>query len=148
MPLPVLAVFFLLIVISLPYAEESRGSIVLKIHGFRNNKGKARILLFSADEKEYFPSEHKKAYKAHIIPVENQEATFAFRDIPYGSYAISVHHDENDNGRIDSNLFKIPREGLGASNDAKGSFGPPSYDKAEIKLNNETLEVEINMVYP
>jgi hypothetical protein len=35
---------------------------------------------------------------------------------------------ENSNGKLDTNFVGIPREGVGASNDAKGHFGPPKFD--------------------
>jgi len=41
-----------------------------------------------------------------------------------GKYAVSVFHDENSNGKLDTNFLGIPREGVGASNNAKGHFGP------------------------
>lgn len=127
--------------------DEVRGSISLEITGFRNNKGNARILIFSEKEKKYFPSDHNRAYGAYIISIEDERAELVLEDLPYGSYAISVHHDENEDGRVNTNLFGIPREGLGATNDAKGKFGPPSFDKAVIFLKNESIAVKINMVY-
>jgi uncharacterized protein (DUF2141 family) len=37
-------------------------------------------------------------------------------DLPKGTYAIQVMHDENDNGKIDANFMGIPTEGYGFSN--------------------------------
>jgi len=45
-------------------------------------------------------------------------------------YAVSVFHDENYNGKLDTNLLGIPREGVGASNDARGNFRPPKFGAA------------------
>jgi len=36
--------------------------------------------------------------------------------IPPGTYAIACYHDENDNGKLDTNFLGIPKEGTGASN--------------------------------
>ncbi len=128
--------------------EEKTGRIVVEIKGLKNNEGKARILIFSEKEKDYFPSDHEKAYRAHVMPASDAQEGFVFEGVPFGSYAVSVHHDENDDGRVNSNFLGIPKEGLGASNDAKDSFGPPPFRKAEVALNDDTLVVKINIVYP
>ena len=114
--------------------------------GFENNTGKARLLLFTDTQKEFFPSEQDSALIKRILPIENNQVVFELDSIPYGDYAISVHHDENDDDKINSNWLGIPKEGLGASNDAKGSFGPPSFEKAKITLNKPKMSITINMV--
>ena len=42
-----------------------------------------------------------------------------FNDIPPGTYAIAVFHDENANGKLDKNFLGIPCEGYGASNNVR-----------------------------
>lgn len=51
-----------------------------------------------------------------------------------GGYAVVAFHDENANGELDANLLGIPTEGYGFSNDARSSFGPPSYDAARVDV--------------
>ncbi|WP_163130373.1 DUF2141 domain-containing protein [Agarivorans sp. Alg241-V36] len=51
--------------------------------------------------------------------------------------AINVYHDINANGVLDTNWFGIPKEPTGMSNNPKGSFGPPSYQDAKIKLSGQ-----------
>ncbi|GEO01595.1 hypothetical protein NSE01_34270 [Novosphingobium sediminis] len=52
------------------------------------------------------------------------------RDVPPGLYAAQAFHDENSNTKVDRALFGIPKEGVGFSNDARISFGPPSWKNA------------------
>ena len=59
-----------------------------------------------------------------------------FENVPVGSYALSVIHDENENFELDSNFFGIPKEGFGFGNDAMGSFGPPSFEKTLVKVGD------------
>jgi uncharacterized protein (DUF2141 family) len=122
------------------------GAIRVDVYGFANDNGKARLLLFNNKQKKYFPSEDKYAYIRLLQTIKNGKATFYLKDIPYGDYAISVHHDEDNNGEVNTNWIGIPNEGLGASNDAKGSFGPPSFDDAKIILNSKDKIVKINIV--
>jgi uncharacterized protein (DUF2141 family) len=46
-------------------------------------------------------------------------AVCEFPGVTPGTYAISVFHDENSNGKLDTNLLGIPREGVSASNNRK-----------------------------
>jgi uncharacterized protein (DUF2141 family) len=46
---------------------------------------------------------------------EGEPAVFKF-NLPAGSYAVQVMHDQNDNGKLDTNFMGIPTEGYGFSN--------------------------------
>jgi uncharacterized protein (DUF2141 family) len=127
-------------------AQQNTGKIIVQVNGFKNNNGKARLLIFSSKDKEFFPKEKDKAYAKFIVPIKNNQVFFTFENLPYGDYAISVHHDEDNNGKVNTNWLGIPNEGLGASNDAKGKFGPPSFEKAKVTLNKEQISIIINMV--
>ncbi|MEJ2627499.1 MAG: DUF2141 domain-containing protein [bacterium] len=126
--------------------QEQTGSITVQVFGFENDKGKARLLVFTEKMKEYFPSEQDSAFIRRVLPIEDSKVVFQLDSLPYGDYAVSVHHDENNDDRVNSNWLGIPKEGLGASNDAKGFFGPPSFEKAKITLNKPEMSITINMV--
>jgi uncharacterized protein (DUF2141 family) len=128
------------------FAEANKGKIIMQVNGFKNSTGTARILIFSAKEAKYFPADQSKAYAKHVVPIKNNKVSFTFENLPYGDYAISVHHDEDNNGKVNTNFFGIPNEGLGGSNDAKGFFGPPSFEKAKVMLYVESVSIVINMV--
>jgi uncharacterized protein (DUF2141 family) len=64
-----------------------------------------------------------------------------------GTYAIAVYHDENSNGKLDSNFIGIPREGVGFSNNAKGHMGPPKFDAAAFRFSGGALELKIVVAY-
>jgi uncharacterized protein (DUF2141 family) len=70
-----------------------------------------------------------------------------FTGLRPGTYAISVFHDENSNGKLDTNFLGIPKEGVGASNDAKGHFGPPKFADAAFQFPGGHLELKIAMTY-
>jgi uncharacterized protein (DUF2141 family) len=46
-----------------------------------------------------------------------------FGDIPPGTYAIAVIHDENSHGKLDTNRLGVPTEGYGFSGDAGALLG-------------------------
>ena len=63
-----------------------------------------------------------------------------------GQYAISVHHDDNDNGKMDTNFIGIPKEPIGLSNGAKAKFGPPKYKDAVFSAGEANMEMPIKLL--
>ena len=62
---------------------------------------------------------------------------------PAGTYAISVYYDINDNGKLDTGLFRIPKEKIGFSNNARGRFGPAKWKDTQFDV---TEDIEVNIV--
>lgn len=101
----------------------------IEVNGFKNNDGKAKINLYNTQE-----SFMKKGIKSVKTVLKNNKTYAVFTDLPKGIYAVSMFHDENGNGEIDTNFIGIPTEGYGTSNDAKGFMGPPKYEDAKFEL--------------
>jgi uncharacterized protein (DUF2141 family) len=55
-------------------------------------------------------------------------------EIPPGTYAIGVYIDENENEKLDTNFFGIPKEQYGFSNNAK-AFGIPKFEAASFVID-------------
>lgn len=66
------------------------------------------------------------------VKVRDTTVEALFDIVPDGEYAVKVFHDLNDNGRMDTNLFGIPKEPYGFSNNAMGTLGPPSFEEAKF----------------
>ena len=60
------------------------------------------------------------------------------RDVPPGRYGVSVMHDRNANGKLDTNIVGIPTEPYGASGDARGRMGPPAFEEAAVDVQGDT----------
>ena len=120
------------------------GTLTIEIKKFRNNSGKVMVTLFN--NADAFPKASNKAIRSAAASIVDQKAEISFENIPPGEYAVSVFHDENGNQKMDSNFLGIPKEGVGASNDARGHFGPPKYQDAKFNFTgNQTIK--INIVY-
>ncbi len=123
----------------------SRGEVTVIVENFRADAGQARFLLFRSEDG--FPDEQPKAFKTVVVDVKNYKAQATFADLPYGTYAVYVLHDENANGILDKNFFKVPTEGYGASNNAAGIMEMPEFDDAEITLNSARLTIRVDIQY-
>jgi uncharacterized protein (DUF2141 family) len=127
-------------------AVAGNGSLEIKVTGLRGQDGRVLVALYrSADG---FPGESDKAYRQGSEENSGTDVTFRFGDLPFGTYAASVLHDMNGNGTIDKNLFGIPTEGAGASNNPKPGFGPPRYEDARFELTEAAQALEITVRYP
>ncbi|SDI59741.1 DUF2141 domain-containing protein [Winogradskyella thalassocola] len=129
----------LISVISFQLEAQEKYTITVTVVEADNDKGKMFIALYNA-ETEFLET----SYKGAISKIENKTCTVNFDDIPKGTYAVSIFHDENDNGKMDTNFFGIPSEDYGCSNDAKGFMGPPKWADAKFELkDNKTLTIKL-----
>jgi uncharacterized protein (DUF2141 family) len=112
----------------------------------RNSTGTVDCALFESPEG--FPTEVlHSATTIMVIKVRQTQARCNFEDIPPGRYALAVVHDENMNGKLDTNHLGIPTEGYGFSNDVKGLLGPPSFAAASFAYDGRNLELTIRLEY-
>jgi len=123
----------------------SSGTLTIEISNFRNNHGQACVALFNREEA--FPKLSEKAVRISYATITGLKSFVVFANLPGGEYAVSVLHDENDNKKMDTNFFGIPKEGVGASNDAKGHFGPPRYRDAKFIFNGDKQTIHIDITY-
>ncbi len=111
-----------------------QNTIEVSMSGFDNNDGTAMIALY--DSEENFLG---KLLLGKISEIENKEAKVIFSDVPEGIYAISVVHDEDDNGKLNMVMGFYPSEATGASNNAPAKFGPPKWEDAKFEVKNGQL---------
>lgn len=108
-----------------------------------NSNGKVYTSIYLS--KEGYPTDPSKAFKRTVTTIVDNKCSVLFDNIPKGVYAIACYHDENDNKKLDTYFIGIPTEGTGASNNAKGFFGPPKFNDAEFNVSADTnLTITIN----
>ena len=119
--------------------------IRVQVSGMRNDKGQIVCALFSSAPD--FPKNGDKAVAHGKALISHGHSACEFPGVAPGRYAVSVFHDENSNGRMDTNFMGIPREGVGASNNARGHFGPPKFDDAAFQYSGGKLDLTITIAY-
>lgn len=111
--------------------------IEFEIYGVNSNEGKLYIQLFKGED-DY---QKGNAISASIINAKKGSIKVAFYNIDQGEYALRFFHDENNNGKLETNLFGAPVEGYGFSNDAKPNFGPVAYSEAKFAVPAQSTTV-------
>jgi len=131
---------------TLVHAQSPCPGIHVKILGIRNSTGGVACTLFESPEG--FPTEYlRSATNIMVIKIRDKQARCDFEDFPPGTYALAVVHDENMNGKLDTNWMKIPKEGYGFSNDAKALLGAPTFSAASFLYNGQNLDLTISLNY-
>ncbi len=87
----------------------------------------------------------KEKFCGAVLNVKNKKAIWKLENIPYGEYAIKTFHDEDGDGDMDTNFMGLPKERFGFSNNVKGMFGQPGFDKAKFLLNADSMVVVIDL---
>ncbi len=122
-----------------------KGCIAIRINNVRNSEGVLGIALFKSEQG--FPEKPEKAFALASIATNESPGEVIIENIPYGTYALSILHDENGNKKMDKTWIGKPKEGFGTSNNPKIRFGPPEFDESGFVLDRETITMSIDMKY-
>jgi len=125
------------------YARES--TITVNVEGLKNSNGTVKIALFVS--REGFPFDISMAVRTLAVPIQNGTAQAVINEVPFGTYALCLFHDEDNTGRLQRNMFGKPREGVGVSNNPSMKKRAPSYDEAQFNVDSEKLTMDITVVY-
>lgn len=123
--------------------SESTGKLIIHIIGFPSSEGYAMVALHNSEQS--YQGEEAAAVDKKMVLVVDQKATVVFENVAFGSYGVSFYHDENANGKLDTNAIGIPKEAYGFSNNARGFLGKPSYRDVMFEMNSAEMELEINI---
>ncbi len=127
-------------------AQPACPGIHVQILNIRNSIGTVACALFESPAG--FPVEYlHSATNVMVIKIRKSQARCDFEDIPPGKYAMAVIHDENMNGKLDTNWLGIPTEGYGFSNDAKGLLGAPSFSAASFRYDGQNIDLTMSLHY-
>ncbi|MEP0984979.1 DUF2141 domain-containing protein [Ekhidna sp.] len=112
----------------------------IRVENIKKLQGSMKIAIY--DHEDHFL---KREILSKGKPIEDHNVEFIFNGLGKGIYAISVYHDENDNGELDANFMGIPSEPYAFSNNAKGMFGPPSFEDCQFEIVDGFQEIVISL---
>lgn len=121
----------------------AQGTVEVQIPNVGSNKGKVIIMLFN--NPEGFPIDREKAYKKVVLSATEGAMSHKFEGLQPGTYAVSITQDENDNGETDRNFIGMPKEPVGASNQA--SMGKPSFKRSKFDLPDGNQQISIEVAF-
>ena len=114
--------------------------LIVVVENIKNDQGNIRVAIFDNDK-----SFLKKPLDGQFLNAKPGTLLFAFKDLPNGTYAVSIFHDLNSNDKLDTNFVGKPIEPYGFSRDARGTFGPPTYDDASFQLDEQVKTIKLSV---
>jgi uncharacterized protein (DUF2141 family) len=118
---------------------QNTSTLTVRVTGIRNANGKIHLGLYRDSQ---FVVGRQLDIDARTLT-----ATTVFTNLPRGVYAVNLFHDENMNNKMDTNLFGMPVEGYGFSNNPAKRMGKPGFDETNFQLNQPQAAIEIKMIY-
>jgi uncharacterized protein (DUF2141 family) len=119
----------------------------VQVDGLRNAQGVVGILLFRSPDG--WPEDVTKSVRHEASPIADgqRQATILIDRVAPGDYGIVALHDENENMKLDRNIFGFPKEGFGFANNPHVGLRPPAFQAAVLHVMCPETETEIHIVY-
>jgi uncharacterized protein (DUF2141 family) len=146
----VIRVFSLLMISLASSASEDPESVLntalrIEVTGLQSAEGNIYIAVYDSKD-TWLGKETVLEQQVVIVEARSEDGLVSTElDLPPGEYALSIYHDTNDNGDLDTNFIGIPKEPVALSNNARPKFGPPKYKDAVFTLGEEPLTQRISM---
>lgn len=123
----------LLMSVALAAQSPQRATLTVVVTGVHPGKGKVRVGVWRASDTFLKGASFRRA----VVVASAERVTVKFENIDPGQYAVNAYQDENDNGSLDTGFMGKPKEPYGFSNDARGTFGPPSFRAAAFDMSTQ-----------
>lgn len=132
----------LLIVLAATRLLHAQASLTIDIALSEPDAGGKLMVAVCPSEEAY---ESEKGCILKEVGAKGAKARVVFLSLPPGQHAIKVFHDVNGNGQLDTNKLGIPNEPYGFGNDARGRFGPPSFEEAAVTLGQAPVVTAVRL---
>jgi uncharacterized protein (DUF2141 family) len=115
----------LLYLLALSIVPSPVTSLEVSIYNVSNPKGSLHLAIY--DDPADF-EQQKAAIFDQIIPVTStREVRLVIPFMADQAHAIAVYHDLNNNGKLDTNAFGVPKEPYAFSNNPSAKWRKPSF---------------------
>ena len=120
------------------------GSLDAGVHGFRSQKGQVMACLTTRPQN--FPNCQDDPNARRLTVPTVDAGMLQFGNLPSGTYALALIHDENGNGKLDT-VMGMPKEGFGFSKNPAIRFGPPSFKSAGVTIVGGRSDESVKIKY-
>jgi uncharacterized protein (DUF2141 family) len=121
-------------------SQSFAADLKITIDSLRNDQGHVLLCVFSAgvsDDKVFPDCEKGKPVRSQTAVISGGKVVVTYNGLKDGTYAVAAIHDENGNGKLDTNFLGIPTEGIGISNNPR-LMGKPGFDEAKFTIKGNT----------
>ena len=129
-----------LLLLTASAAQADTGTLIVEVRDLEFNEGVVRFAMFDSEENFF-----KEAVAYANLEVSDNGVNWVVNDLPFGTYAVTVHHDVNDNGEMERAWYGKPKEPTGASTNPSLRFGPPTFEKSKFEFAAAELTINIDV---
>ncbi len=129
--------------LSAPALADKPATLTASVDGIRNSNGVLIVAAF--DEATAFEAMNiMNATALAIVPANEGRVSVTFHDLPKGSYALAVLHDEDSDSDLDLD-GEVPTEGYSFSSMGRSGL-PPSFDDA-LTIAGPNASRTLSLIY-
>ncbi|TDK23735.1 DUF2141 domain-containing protein [Luteimonas aestuarii] len=115
------------------------GDLAIDLSGIRVAEGHLMVSL--VDSAAGWDDQAPPRQATRVAAVEGTTRV-VFENVSPGTYGVMVLHDENDNGKLDTNIVGMPIEGYGFSNNPR-VMRKPTWAEARFELAADGATIAI-----
>ena len=109
------------------------------------DKAEGRLEVGLYDSAKYWLGDDGQYFEEILDCTNAPSMKVVIPNVKNGTYAFSLYHDENGNGKMDFRSVWIPKEPYGFSNNPKGKWSKPSFKKCSFLVNGDDVTIEVNL---
>ncbi len=134
-------VLSLIVLAAATSATTQAADLIVNVTGVRAHKGMLSLAVY--DSAEAWDGNGKTIAADRKTPDADQ-LQFRFTDLPAGKVAVMAMHDENGNGKLDSNFMGMPTEGYGFSNNPK-VMRKAHFDEGAVAVGETPVTITLKL---
>jgi uncharacterized protein (DUF2141 family) len=115
------------------FGADDTATLTVTVSGLTPNQGQVEVTLY--DNKKSYLKKGLVTGREKVMDKDTVDVVFT--DLAIGTYAASVYCDLDNDGEMDTGVFRIPSEPVGFSNNAKGKFGPAKWKKTRFEFTED-----------
>lgn len=117
--------------------------LTIEIEPVEYQKGILHLAIYDSEESFPDAAEPYRKQKVKIDPTQHQ--SIHVDELPPGQYALAIYLDENENDELDKNMFGIPKEAYGFSNNPRAKWSAPRFDEVVFEMNAAATKLAIDL---
>ena len=124
------------------FQPPAKGDLVINIGNIKKEKGMLWVGLYDSKENLF---KKNKCILQGVKVEKTGDTVITMNNIDFGTYALAIFHDENSNGKLDKNLFGIPKEPYAFANWPASKWRAPFYEELIFDFLESNQIVETNL---
>ena len=119
-----------------------KGDLVINLGNIKKEKGTVWVGLYNSQENLF---KKDKCILQGVKVESTGETKITINNVNFGTYALAIFHDENNNGKLDKNFFGIPKEPYAFANWPKSKWRAPYYEELifDFLETNQIITTEL-----